>query len=124
MRNPIPPDPKWGNLDEVTALYHAERDARLKTRLNVIRLLMEGVAVQDAAQAVDTCVATVRNWRTRWNQAGKEGLQDAYAGSVSQITPDLRAEIQEIVEVTRAVDGQRVTGKLIAGWLKKNTSCR
>lgn len=122
MRKPIPPDPKWSSLEEATALYHAERDGGMKTRLNVIRLLMEGMAVQDVARAMDVCVATVRDWRTKWNLAGKEGLKTRHKGSVSKITPAIQAEIREIVEVTREIDGKRVTGKLIVGHLKKNTS--
>jgi len=124
MRNPIPPDPKWGNLEEVTALYRAERCARVKTRLNAIRLLIEGAEVQATAKAVGACVATVRNWRTRWNRAGKEGLKDSHKGSVSRIDSAMRAEIKQIVEVTKEIDGKTVTGKLIVGHLKKNTSCR
>ena len=89
------------------AWYHAERDARLKTRLNVIRLLMEGRTAKAAARMADTCEATVYNWRTRWNRAGKEGLRDAHKGSVSRITPAMQAEIKEIVEVTREIDGKR-----------------
>jgi len=122
MRKPILPDPQWGSEVEVTAAYHATCDARLKTRLNVIRLLWAGVAVRDVARAVGVCTATVRNWRTRWNRAGKEGLRDGYRGSKSTITPAIRAEIQEVVEVTRVIQGQTVTGKLLVGYLKKNTT--
>ena len=123
MRKPKPPHAKWGSLDDVRGWYQTERNALLKTKLNAIRLLMEGVAVRDVALAVGTCVATVRNWRARWDQVGKEGLNEGRKGPVSRITPEMRAEIKQFVEVTREIDGKRVTGKLIVGYLKKNTSC-
>jgi len=122
MRKPKPPNPQWGSQEEVTRWYQAERDAPLKTKLNAIRLLMEGVAVPDVAQAVGSSVATVRNWRARWDLAGKEGLKEGRRGPVSQISPEIRAEITEIVEIKREINGKTITGKLIVGYLKKNTS--
>lgn len=121
MRKPKPPNAQWGSLEELTRWYQTERDASLKTKLNAIRLLLEGVAASDVAQAVGSCVATVRNWRARWDQAGKEGLKEGRRGPGSRITPEIRAEIKDLVEIKREVDGKTITGKLLVGYLKKNT---
>ena len=94
----------------------------MKQKLNAIRLLMKGHSQKDVAEMLGVSSATVRNWRTNWDHDGKEGLKTKHKGSRSRITPEIRAEIEEIIEVKREINGRTVTGKLIVGYIKKNTS--
>ncbi len=115
------PTTKWGDLATVTRWYKKERDARMSQRLNAIRLLMKGETQTKVAELLDVSVATIRNWRSRWDKAGKEGLIPEHIGSRSKVTGGIRLEIKEIIEIKQEIDGQTVTGKLIHGHIKKNT---
>ncbi len=118
----IRPDSQHGGLDEVERWYRSEKDATLAKKLNVIRLLMKGQKVREVAEALGVCVATIRNWRARWNREGKDGLKSQYKGSKSRITEDIRLEIMDIIEVKQEIGGRTVTGKFIHGRIKKNTT--
>lgn len=115
------PDERWGSLEDVEGCYHRERDAKLKQKLNAIRLLMKGHKRKEVAEVLGVCEATVKKWRERWDNSGLEGLKTRHKGSESRVTPEMKAEIEEIIEVKREIDGRTVTGKLIVGYIKKNT---
>ena len=116
------PEERWGTLKEVEGWHRKERNAKLKQKLNAIRLLMKGHKRKEVANVLGVCEATVKKWRMRWDNSGLEGLKAKHKGSKSQVTPEIRAEIEEIIEIKREIDGRTVTGKLIVGYLKKNTS--
>jgi len=111
-----------GDLEAVESLYRKEKETGMKQRLNAIRLLMRGRSQKDVADMLGVCPATVRNWRTNWDRDGKGGLEKRHIGSRSRITPEIRAEIEEIIEIKREIGGRTVTGKLIVGYIKKNTN--
>jgi transposase len=115
------PSEKWGNPEEVEKMYHTEKDVRLSMRLNVIRLLMQGRPKKEVAEYLGVSVATIGNWRTLWDQGGKEALRPKNKGRRSRVTDDIKADIQQIVEIKRQINGRTVTGYLIHGYLKKNT---
>ena len=115
------PDDKWGTLQEVEQLYRREKDSRLKQRINAIRLLMKGRKQVEVADVLGVSVTTVRNWRGLWDNGGLEGLKPRHIGSVSKVTPAMKAEIEQIIDIEREIDGRKVSGKLIVGFLKKNT---
>jgi putative transposase len=116
------PDESWGSLEDVERWYRREKEMKLKQKLNAIRLLMKGRQRNEVADVLGVCEATVKKWRERWDKNGLEGLRAKHKGSKSKVTPDMRAEIEEIIEVKREIDGRTVTGKLIVGYIKKNTS--
>lgn len=122
MPNIKRPDERWGTIEEVERWYRKERDVKLKHKLNAIRLLMKGGQRKEVAEVLGVCEATVKKWRERWDSEGVEGLRAKHKGSKSKVTPEMRAEIEEIIEVKREIDGRTVTGKLIVGYIKKNTS--
>lgn len=117
----IYPDEKWGNPQEVEQMYRKEKDANLAKRLNTIRLLMMGRPMTEIAMALGVSVRTIGNWRDRWNQGGKETLKSRNAGTKSKVTEEMKAEIEEVIEIKREINGRTVTGHLIHGYLKKNT---
>lgn len=116
------PDERWGSLEDVEGWYRREKEMKLKQKLNAIRLLMKGRQRKEVADVLGVCEATVKKWRERWDKNGLEGLRAKHKGSKSKVTPDMRAEIEEIIEVKHEIDGRTVTGKLIVGYIKKNTS--
>jgi len=116
------PSEKWGRPEEVEKMYRGEKDVRLSIRLNAIRLLMNGRPKKEVAEYLGVSVATVGNWKTLWDQGGKEALKPKNKGRKSKVTDDIKADIQEIVEIKREIDGRTVTGYLIHGYIKKNTT--
>jgi len=122
MPNLIKPDTRFGDLEEVARLCRRERDARLSERLHAIRLLMSGESQSETARVLNVSIATIRAWTARWNQAGLEGLRPRHQGSRSRLTPEVELDIRGVIEVQHEIDGRIVTGKLIHGYLKKNTT--
>lgn len=120
MSKLILPSKKWGNLKTVEKMYKQEKNGTVKVRLNAIRLLMLGESQKEIAKAIGVHVGTIRSWRYRWNNQGKEGLKNNQKGRKSKITHEMRLEIEGIIEIKREINGQIVTGKLIHGFLKKN----
>lgn len=114
------PDEKWGGPQEVEQMYRKEKDVNLAKRLNTIRLLMMGRPMTEIAMALGVSVRTIGNWRDRWNQGGKEALESKNAGRKSKVTGEIRADIEEVIEIKREINGRTVTGYLIHGYLKKN----
>jgi transposase len=115
------PDEIWGDLKEVEKMYREEKDSSLANKLNTIRLLMKGRMKKEVAEIIGVSVATISNWRARWDQGGKEGLKSKNKGRTSKVTEDIRVDIEEVIEVKREIDGRMVTGHLIHGYVKKNT---
>lgn len=122
MRKPKLPDNRWGELEEVEQWYRKEKDINLKSRLNAIRLLMKGLPLKDVAEVIGVSRRTLGNWRRQWDESGKEGLKSQHKGRKSKVTPAMRADIEEVIEIKQEIDGKIVTGYLIHGYLKKNTS--
>jgi len=83
---------------------------------------MDGETQREVARVLAVSVATIREWTVRWNQAGIEGLRPRHQGSRSRLTPEVAVDIREVIEVQHVIDGRIVTGKLIHGYLKKNTT--
>ena len=116
------PNEERGSLQEVEQWYRKEKDMGMKNRLNAIRLLMKGWSLNEVADIIGVSRRTVGNWRRQWDEAGKEGLESRHKGRESKVTPKMRAEIEDIVEIKREIDGKIVTGYLVHGYLKKNTT--
>lgn len=119
---PILPEKLYGDEQAITSLLQKERDVRLMKRLNAIRLLLNGYTHKQVADISDVRRETIWDWVAKWNQSGKEGLKSKHKGSVSQVTPAIMAEISEVIEIKREINGRTVTGKLIHGYLKKTAT--
>jgi len=115
----IKPDTQFADLQEVTRLCRRERDARLRERLNAIRLLMSGRRQKEVARFLDVSDTTIATWTKRWDEQGVDGMPPRHRGSRSKVTDQMRVEITEVVEVQQVIDGRTVTGKWITGYLKK-----
>jgi transposase len=117
----IKPTTRYGQPQELKQWIQKERNSKLANRLNAIRLRQLNYGTQHVAEICGVTTRTVQNWVKQWNQDGKDGLLSKSGGSSSKVTPTIRADIQEVVEVQQQINGKKVTGKLICGYLKKST---
>jgi transposase len=60
--------------EELGKLYKAETNLRIKERLLVIVHLYEGKNVYEVADIVKRSERTIKDWLSRWNKQGYEGL--------------------------------------------------
>jgi transposase len=71
------PAPAPTDLAELDALYRSTRDARLRTRIQIVLLSMEqGLPAAAIARIVRESEQTVRNWLKRYLAEGSRGLHD------------------------------------------------
>ncbi len=118
----ILPEKRYGDKQEIKGILKKERNSRVVKRLNAIRLLLDGYTQEEVASISEVRRETVRDWVTKWNRGGKEELKNKNKGSVSKVTPSIMAEISEVIEIKREINGRTVTGRLIHGYLKKTTT--
>jgi transposase len=93
-------------LSELDALYHSTRDARVRTRAQMVLLAAErGLVAAEIAAIVRQDEETVRRWFTRYQAEGVAGLHDApRPGVPAKATAEYRARLLEIVRRrTRAI---------------------
>ncbi len=85
---------------ELEALYQQTRDARLRTRAQMILLSAEeSLVAHEIARLVRMAEQTVRNWIKRFNAEDINGLKDApRPGGTPTVTP---AYCERLLEVVR-----------------------
>ena len=111
----ILPEKCYGDEQEIASILKKERDSRLVKRLNAVRLLLNGYTHEQVATISGVRRETIWDWITKWNRGGKEELKNKNKGSVSKVTPSIMAEISEVIEIKREINGRTVTGRLIHG---------
>ena len=84
---------------ELEALYQKTRNARLRTRAQMILLSAEeSLVAHEIARLVRMTQQTVRNWIKRFNAEGINGLKDRPRPGVdAKITPAYRKGLLEVV---------------------------
>jgi transposase len=100
MRRPLTiPDPTATELDALASLYRTTRDARLRTRAQMVLLAAEQHLTAPAIAAiVRESDQTVRNWLKRWLAEGLAGLHDRpMPGAPTKVTPAYTAQLLLIV---------------------------
>jgi len=117
----ILPDTTYGDVEKIAELVKKERNVKLANQLNAMRLLMLGYEQKEVAMIYGVTRRAVLKWVNKWNQGGKEILQCKSGGYKSKVTDQMRMEISKIIDVKREIEGRTVTGKLICGYIKKNT---
>lgn len=60
--------------EELNKLYKIENDLRIKERLLAVIHLYEGKNVYEIANILKRCERTIKEWSSRWNKKGYEGL--------------------------------------------------
>lgn len=100
MRKPLEiPVPTPEVLDALAQLYRSTRDARLRTRAQIVLLAAEQRLTAPAiAVIVREDDQTVRNWLKRWLAEGIAGLHDRpMPGAPPKITPAFATQLLETV---------------------------
>jgi len=120
MRKQLP-DSVHGSLAEIEQWLKTEKDPNLIKRLNAIRLRILNYPVETIAEISQVKRQTISNWVRQWNHSGKEALRTKSGGSRSRVTEPMRAEISEIIDIQRTINGKVVTGVLVRGYLKKTS---
>ncbi len=93
---------------ELRRLARNSKDVRQSSRLLSLAAVADGMNRTDAARIGGMDRQTLRDWVHRFNEAGPDGLKDAwYGGPPSRLSPEQLAEFAEIVETgpDPAVDG-------------------
>ena len=120
MTNLKLPSDRWGGLKEIEQWRRKEKNVQMKNKFDAICLLMKGRSQKDVAEIIGVSRRTICNWRRRWDESGKEGLESMNKGRKSKVTQRMRADIEEVIEIKREIDGKIVTGYIVHGYLKKN----
>jgi len=86
-------------LNELDALYHKTNESRIRTRVQMILLAVEGnMTAPEIARIVRKGDQTVRRWFKRFNAEGIPGLYDApRSGSPGKTTEAYRKRLLEVV---------------------------
>ena len=93
---------------ELRRLARNSKDVRQSSRLLSLAAVADGMNRTDAARIGGMDRQTLRDWVHRFNEAGPDGLKDAwYGGPPPRLSPAQLAEFAEIVETgpDPAVDG-------------------
>ncbi|MEO8286290.1 MAG: helix-turn-helix domain-containing protein [Chloroflexota bacterium] len=101
MRKPIEiPIPTAGELEALATLYQTTREARLRTRAQIVLLAAEQrLSAPAIAAIVREDDQTVRNWLKRWLAEGIEGLKDRpMPGAPAKVT---KAYVEQLLTVVR-----------------------
>ena len=87
-------------------------DSRIHRRLQAMRLLCDGHTIAQVAEQLGVTTKTVRNWRTRYNQDGIEGLQNKKTGRPRKLTPAQEDKMVRIFQDLQ-MSGQRLTARYL-----------
>lgn len=93
---------------ELRRLAKSSRDSKQSRRLLSLAVVLDGMNREDAARVGGMDRQTLRDWVHRFNEAGPDGLKDAWNGGPQpRLSPAQKAELAGIVETgpDRAVDG-------------------
>ena len=102
MRNPLELAPlSPAQVEELDTCYRTTKDARRRTRSQMILLAAEQkMSAPRIAALVRETDQTVRNWLKRYEAEGIEGLKSKpQPGPPEKVTPDYKARLLEVVRV-------------------------
>jgi transposase len=85
---------------ELRGLAKRAKDASQSRRLLSLAAVVEGMSRADAARIGGMDRQTLRDWVHRFNEAGPDGLMDAwYGGPEPRLSAKQKAELAQIVEI-------------------------
>ena len=96
------------SASELRRLARISKDVRQSSRLLSLAAVLDGMSREDAARVGGMDRQTLRDWVHRFNEAGPDGLKDAwYGGPQPRLSPAQKVELAEIVETgpDASVDG-------------------
>ncbi len=84
---------------ELRRLAKETKDVNQSRRLLSLAAVLDGMSRADAARVGGMDRQTLRDWVHRFNEAGPDGLKDAwYGGPEPRLSPEQKAELARIVE--------------------------
>ena len=89
-------------------LAKGSKNANQSRRLLSLAAVLDGMSREDAARVGGMDRQTLRDWVHRFNEAGPDGLKDAWNGGPQpRLSPERKAELAGIIETgpNRTVDG-------------------
>ena len=99
---------------ELRRLAREAKDVNQSRRLLSLAAVLDGMSRADAARVGGMDRQTLRDWVHRFNEAGPEGLKDAwYGGPEPRLSPEQKAELARIVERFGVAYHERYVGKLL-----------
>jgi len=99
--------------EELENLYKTEKDIRVKERLLVIRLLYDKKNIYEIAEIIKKSDRTIKDWLSRWNKSGYEGLIPVKGGGI-----DPRMPLLEWDNILKEVEGKGMSIKDIVAYVK------
>ncbi len=106
---------------EVAAAYRRERDAVRRSHLQVIWLLLDGLALAEVSRVTGFSVRWIEKLIHRWNADGFAGLGDRRRGNAGQ-KPVLDAAGRAALDAVLAgtpPDGGLWNGRQVAAWMSE-----
>jgi len=87
------------SAEELRRLASRSKDANQSRRLLSLAAVLDGMSRADAARVGGMDRQTLRDWVHRFNEAGPDGLLDAWTGGRKpRLSAEQKAELAEIVE--------------------------
>ncbi len=84
---------------ELRRLAKISKDVNQSRRLLSLAAVLDGMSREDAARVGGMDRQTLRDWVHRFNEAGPDGLKDAWwSGPEPRLSPSQKAELAQIVE--------------------------
>jgi transposase len=100
--------------EELIKLYKIENNSRIKERLLAIIHLYEGKNVYEIANILKRCERTIKEWSSRWNKKGYDGLTPQNRGGR---TPKISSnEWDKIIE---EIEDKGMTIKDVVNYVKE-----
>ena len=99
--------------EELESRCRKEKDARVKERALAILRLYDGTTEEETARSVARCEKSVRNWLTRWNERGYDGLAPEFDGG-----PKPRMAASEWDKIVSEIEGRGMTIKDVAVYVR------
>lgn len=106
----------WGGKEKLISLIKAEKDSRVKERLQAVLWRLEKNSYTDIADRLKRRKNTVSDWIKRWNKGGYEGILDCpKPGATPKLTQEQEKEVIEAVNKSA-----RITCKILKFKIQKD----
>lgn len=109
----------WGGKEKLKSLIQAEKDARVKERLQAVLWRLKGKTYTEIADSLQRRNNTITDWIKRWNKGGYERLIDKpRSGAPKILNPQEEQCILD--QVKNSNSGTRNTCKSLAYLVEKD----
>jgi len=100
--------------EDLEESYRKEKDSVIKERLLAILLLYDGKKIYEVAEILRRCERTVKEWLSRWNKEGCEGIlpKKGKRGRKPRISDE------EWDEILKELEGRGMTIKGVTVYVK------